>query len=186
MPTPCRTAACDVGIDWQSSPITWPSRRVMRSFGSAKATRSVRMAARPAGDTPLAIDQRHPLLGPRQIIPGPLRAIAHAPRRPSAPGTFIPTDAAPLDMDPCRRPRLASFPFDSLNPKAIQTQNPSTLSRRSRLSSLVGSTSRENDTGWSGAKWDRFPTSRPPSRPPTQARSAQAAGYYLKSLYSNR
>src|SRR5438552_12645753 len=31
-----------------------------------------------------------------------------------------------------------------------------------------------------------FSLSRPPSRPPTQQRSAQAAGYYLKSLYSNR
>ena len=25
--------------------------------------------------------------------------------------------------------------------------------------------------GWSGAKWDRFPTSRPPSRPPTAVRA---------------
>jgi hypothetical protein len=35
-----------------------------------------------------------------------------------------------------------------------------------RLRTVVG-TSREKDTGWSGAKWDRSSTSRPPSRPPT-------------------
>src|SRR5260370_28597312 len=36
-----------------------------------------------------------------------------------------------------------------------QPQNPRTISPRSHASSLVGSTSREEDTGWSSAKWDR-------------------------------
>jgi hypothetical protein len=42
------------------------------------------------------------------------------------------------------------------------------------------------DAGWSGAKWDRISLFRPSSRRSTHLRSAQAAGYYLKALYSNR
>jgi hypothetical protein len=83
----------------------------------------------------LAIDQAHSLLGPRQIIPGPLRPIAHAPRPPSAARTFVPPDAAPLNVDPHRPTHLLTLPFDSLYPKAIQTQNPSTLSLQSHVPS---------------------------------------------------
>src|SRR5215831_10934209 len=41
-----------------------------------------------------------------------------------------------------------------------------------------------SNSGW--ARWDRASSSRPPSRPPTQLRSAQVAEYYLTPLYSNR
>src|SRR5262245_19537353 len=37
-------------------------------------------AARPAVDPPLRIDERDAVLGPRHVVPGPLRAIAHPPR----------------------------------------------------------------------------------------------------------
>jgi hypothetical protein len=101
-------------------------------------------AARPTGDPSLAIDQRHAVLGPWQSIPGPRRAIAHPPGPPAAAGTFIPEDAAPLDVNPHGRPRSLAVPFDLFDPKPIETQNPSTLSPRSHASSLVGSTSRED------------------------------------------
>src|SRR5712692_3620210 len=42
----------------------------------------------------LLIDHRHRVFGPRQIIPGPLLAIPHAPRPPSTTGTFIAVDAS--------------------------------------------------------------------------------------------
>jgi hypothetical protein len=41
------------------------------------------------------------------------------------------------------------------HPKPRQAQNPRTIPSRSHASSLVVCTSREDDTGWSGAKWDR-------------------------------
>ena len=54
--------------------------------------------------------------------------------------------------------------------------NPRTIAPRSHRSSLVVYTSREDDTGWSGARRIAL-MSRPPSRPPTHQRSAQAAGF---------
>ena len=116
--------------------------RVIRAFGSAKATRSVRMPHIRQYDTPLPIHEGHAVLGPRQVVPRPLRVISHAPGPSPTAGTFIAAGAASLNPDTNSRSRAVCFPLDRLDPKTRKTQNPSTLPLRSHVSSLLCATQR--------------------------------------------
>ena len=133
-----------------------------------------------SADAALLIDQRHGVCRPGQIIPGPLLHRPY-PGGPSTTSTARISSTASHEVDPQSTRRLTVFTFDRRHPKTGQAQNPRTISPRSHASSLVGSTSRENDTGWSGAKWDRCPTSRPPSRPPTPS-AVRAGGRVLPHI----
>ncbi len=76
-------------------------------------------------------------------------------------------------------PRL---PFSPLGRRGIRAVPESTYHRRAIPRVLPGcSTTRENDTGWSGAKWDRSTMSRPPSRPPTPP-AVRAGGRVLPQI----
>ena len=101
--------------------------------------------------------------------------------RASTAATARISSPAPLDPHPKATCRLNLVTIHPLHAKSGQTQNPRTIAARSHASSLVGSTTRENDTGWSGAKWDRFSTSRPPSRPPTPS-AVRAGGRVLPQI----
>src|SRR5438309_3152880 len=59
-------------------------------------------------------------------------------------------------LDPDREPTVGCLliAFGRHDSKSRQPENPRTISLRSHSSSL-GCTSREDDAGWSGAKWDR-------------------------------
>jgi hypothetical protein len=136
-------------------------------------------AARPTVHTPLLIDQGHAMLGPRHVIPGPLSAIPYVPRPSSTARAFIAADTAPLNADSHRRAGPVRLPLHRLDPKALQTQNPSTLARRSHMSSLVCSNTERTpsdlpmDTGIAfpcqakhpGRRAGRPPNSGPRKRP---------------------
>ena len=91
---------------------------------------------------------------PRQIIPGPLLHRSHAARASPTSTARVALPAA-FQMHPkSTGPRVVRT-LEGLHPKSGHAQNPRTIAPRSHASSLVGSTSRENDTGWSGAKRDQ-------------------------------
>ena len=131
-------------------------------------------------DTALLIDQRYGVCRPGQIIPGPLLRRPHTGSPSTTPTARI-SSTASLHVDPQSTLRLTVLTFDRRHSETGQAQNPRTIALRSHASSLVGSTSRENATGCSGAKWDRFPTSRPPSRPPTPS-AVRAGGRVLPHI----
>ena len=99
-------------------------------------------AAHPTVHTPLPIHEGHAVLGPRQVVPRPLRVISHAPGPSSTAGTFIAADATSLNPDTNSRSRAVCFPLDRLDPKTRKTQNPSTLPLRSHVSPLLCNTER--------------------------------------------
>jgi len=135
----------------------------------------------PTDHATLLIHQRHRMCGPGQIVPGPLLRRSHARRASTTPTAGI-APAAPLHMDPQSTMRLL-LPLDPHDPESGQAQNPRTIPPRSHASSLVGSTTRENDTGWSGAKGDRsfdVQTAEQTAHPKCGPR--RRAGYYLRSL----
>ena len=115
------------------------------------------LCANPAAatnDAALAIDERDRMGCPRQIIPGPLLHRSHAARASPTSTARVALPAA-FQMHPkSTGPRVVRT-LKGLHPKSGHAQNPRTIAPRSHASSLVGSTSRENDTGWSGAKRDQ-------------------------------
>ena len=120
---------------------------------------------------------------PRQVIPDAIARRPHASCAPATATTRIPAGAAPLDPNPDATRRITALSVHSLYAEPGQPQDPRTIAPRSHASSLVGSTTRGNGTGWSGAKWALRRPGRRADRP-LHVRSAQAAGYYLRSLYS--
>ena len=123
--------------------------------------------------------QRHRMCGPGQIVPGPLLRRSHPRRAPTTPTAGI-APAAPLHMDLQSTVRLL-LPLDPHDPESGQAENPRTIPLRSHASSLVGSTTRENDTGWSVPSGIALSTSRPPSRPPTPS-AVRAGGRVLPQI----
>src|SRR4029450_11044256 len=91
----------------------------------------------------------------------------HATGAPATTTTRIAARAAPLDANLDATGRITVLSVHSPHAEPGQPQDPRTIAPRSHVSSLVASTTRENDTGRSGAKWDRTSSSRPPSRPST-------------------
>src|SRR5882672_10954464 len=123
-------------------------------------------------------------------VPRAITRRSHTARAATAPTTSVAPSTAALDSD--RQPAVdrVAVTLRRHHPKPRQPQNPRTIAPRSHRSSLVVCTSREDDTGWSGARGIALMT-RPPSRPPTHQRSAQAAGYsaqtaVLKSTKSQK
>jgi len=94
-------------------------------------------AARRTAHPPLAIDQRDPVLGPRQVVPRPSLRITHAPRPPFTPGTFVAADPAPFDGDPQPRAWPLTVPLHPLDAVPLETENPSRLALRSHVSSML-------------------------------------------------
>ena len=94
------------------------------------------------------IDERDRMGGPRQIIPGPLLHRSHA-ARPSATSTARVAPPAAFQMHSKSTGPCVVRTLKGLHPKSGHAQNPRTIAPRSHASSLVGTTSRENDTGWS-------------------------------------
>jgi hypothetical protein len=105
-------------------------------------------------DAALRINERHGMRCPRQIVPGALLHRPHA-ADPSTTSTAGVSPPVAFQMHPKSSGPAVVRTLNVLHPKSGQAQNPRTIAPRSHGSSLVGSTSRENDTGWSGAKWDR-------------------------------
>jgi hypothetical protein len=129
----------------------------------------------PTLDPALRIHQRDRMRRPRQIVPSSIPHGSDAPRPAAAAAARVPADAATLDPNrqPTRPDLAVTLRRHGTKPR--HPQDPRTIASRCHRSSLVVCTSREDDTGWSGARGVAL-TSRPPSRPPTQLRSAQAAG----------
>jgi hypothetical protein len=99
----------------------------------------------------LPIDQRHRMGRPRQIIPGPRLRRPHAPCPPATAAARVAPPVAFHQHAHSAGCRII-LALDPLDPKSRQAQNPRTIALRSHASSLVVCTSREDDTGWSGAK----------------------------------
>ena len=165
-----------------------PAREASVAIGEPDPLR-----ANPAGptlDAALRVDQRHPVLGPGQVVPGPYPVISHAPGSSSTAGAFVAADASPFNPYAHARIQCVPLPLDPLDPKTLQTQNPSTLARRSHVSSLLCGNTERTPSGFPMASGVALSlvieTFRPPSKPPAQQRSAQAVRYHLRSLHSNR
>ena len=134
----------------------------------------------------LPVDQRDRMPCPGQIVPRPLARGAHAAGAASTAVAHIAPYPAPLQLQPQATLHPVVLPFDAHHSEARQAQDPGTIPLRSHVSSLLGCTSRENNTGWSGASGIAFfRPGRRAGRPP-QLQPEQAAGYHLRSLYSNR
>jgi hypothetical protein len=102
--------------------------------------------ARPAVDPPLLIDEPDAVLGPGQVVPGPLRPVAHPPRPSTTARTLIGADASSFDRDPHADARRLALPGDHLDAKPLETQNLSTLSSRSHAPSRPCSHNTGEDT----------------------------------------
>jgi hypothetical protein len=109
-----------------------------------------------AGHPSLTRDQRQRMPRPRQVIPRPIPCRPHPTGASPAATARIPSGTASLHPNPHPSVRGGLVPLHLLHPEAGRPQNPRTIGQRSHASSLLASTTRENDTGWSGAKWDRF------------------------------
>src|SRR5690606_34714546 len=129
----------------------------------------------------LTIDQRHRMRRPGQVVPGAVTRRPHATRVPATATAWIAAGPAPLDPNPHPTRCFRVLSLNALYAEPGQPQDPRTIAPRSHASSLVASTTRENDTGWSGDKLDRSTTSRPPSRPPTP-RAVRAGGRVLPQI----
>src|SRR5439155_3008725 len=136
-------------------------------------------SARTTRDATQGIDQGDSVLRPRQIVPGPLLDVSHAPCGSSTPRTFVAPDPAAVDPDPHPRPRAVRFPLKPFDAKPVETQNPSTLARRSHVSSLLCGNTERTPSGLPmasgiavslfierpGRRADRPPNSGPRRRP---------------------
>ena len=134
----------------------------------------------------LPVDQRDRMQRPGQIVPRPLSRSAHAAGPAPTAAAHIASYPAPFQLQPQATLHPVALPFNTHHSEARQAQDPGTIPLRSHVSSLLGCTSRENNTGLSGASGIAFfRPGRRAGRPP-RLRPAQAAGYHLRSLYSNR
>jgi hypothetical protein len=116
---------------------------------------------------------------PWQIVLGPIAHRSHATRSRPASATRVPLEIPALDPNRQPRARVLARTLGGQHPKPRQSQDPGTIPSRSHRSSLVVCTSKEDDTGWSGARGIAL-TTRPPSRPPTQP-AVRAGGRVLSS-----
>ena len=121
----------------------------------------------------LPINQRDRMQRPGQIVPRPLSRGAHPAGPAPTAAAYIAPYAAPLQLQPQATLHPVVLPFDAHHTEARQAQDPGTIPLRSHVSSLLGCTSRENNIGSSGAKWDRALPSRPPIWPSAKLRPAQ-------------
>ena len=134
----------------------------------------------------LPVDQRDRMQRPGQIVPRPLSRSAHAAGPAPTAAAHIASYPAPFQLQPQATLHPVALPFNTHHSEARQAQDPGTIPLRSHVSSLLGCTSRENNTWLSGASGIAFfRPGRRAGRPP-RLRPAQAAGYHLRSLYSNR
>ena len=142
-------------------------------------------AALPTPHPTLRIDQRDRMRSPGQIVPRPIARRPHTP----GPTTAATAAVAPASsaLDPDRHPAVngLAVTLGRHDPEPRQPQNPRTIPLRSHRSSLVGCTSREDSTGWSGVRGIALRT-RPPSRPPQERGPRRRPGPQLKCVYSNR
>src|SRR5688572_7556954 len=111
--------------------------------------------ARATLHAPLPIDERGPVTGPRQVVPGPVLRIAHSPSPSPAPTTGVATDATALNTDPQSWVRALDVERHLLHPVSLQPQYPGTLSSRSHSVLPCLFTSREDSIGRSDGQWDR-------------------------------
>lgn len=139
----------------------------------------------PTAHPPLAIDQRHGMPGPRQVIPRPIPRRSHTAGAMSTPATRISRRPLPLDADMDPPGRRGPVPDQLHDAESGQAQDPRTISLRSQASSLAAQQERTTP-GRPVPSGIALPSSRPPSRPPIPSAAAQAAGYHLRSPYSNR
>src|SRR4051812_31210486 len=109
-------------------------------------------AALSTPDPSLPIHQRHWMRRPRHIVPRAVTRRSHTARASTTATASIASDPAALDAD--RQPAVdrVAVTLRRHHPKLRQPQNPRTIAPRSHRSSLVVRTSREDDTGWSGAR----------------------------------
>ena len=131
--------------------------------------------------TPLRVDQRHRMRRPRHIVPRAITRRSDATGPATAAATDVRPQATPLEANRQPTVRTLAVALHAQHSEPWQSQNPRTIASRSHRSSLVVGTSREDDTGWSGARGIAL-TARSPSRPPSQQRSAQATGYSAQML----
>jgi hypothetical protein len=119
----------------------------------------------------LPIHEGHAVLGPRQVVPRPLRVISHAPGPSPTAGTFIAAGAASLNPETNSRSRAVCFPLDRLDPKTRKTQNPNNTPAAIPCV-LPAVQLRENTIESSDGPWDRVLSPQPWKR---FARRLQAA-----------
>ena len=126
-------------------------------------------------DPALRIHQRRVMRGPRQVVPGPIAAGSHPTGASAASAAGVAPHSSAFDVNLQATALGLVHRHDS---KSRQPENPRTIAPRSHRSSLVGCTSRENTIRFWMATWDRFSSSRPPSKPPTPA-AVRAGGRVL-------
>ena len=137
---------------------------------------------------PLPIDQRHRVHRPRQVVPGAVARGADPAGPSPAAAAHVAPYPPPFQVQPESTVRGVVLPLEPHDPKARQTQDPGTLPSRSHVFSLLGCTSRENDTGRSGAKWDRVFSvqAAEPAAPPTAARAGGRVSPQIAVLKSTK
>src|SRR5262249_42007829 len=106
----------------------------------------------PTNDPPLAIDERHVMRGPGQVVPCPFPRRSHPAGASAAAATSVPTHTTSLNFNHEATALAFVHRHDS---KSRQPQDPRTIASRSHPSSLVVSTSRENTIQFRMATWDR-------------------------------
>jgi hypothetical protein len=99
------------------------------------------------------VNERHRMRRPRQIVLDALYCSHEAD--PSATTSARVRPLAAFQMHPKSTAPGIVRTLNGLHTTSGQAGNARTIAPGSQASSLVGSTSRENDTGPSGAKWDR-------------------------------
>ena len=137
---------------------------------------------------PLPIDQRHRVHRPRQVVPGAVARGADPAGPSPAAAAHVAPYPPPFQVQPESTVRGVVLPLEPHDPKARQTQDPGTLPSRSHVFSLLGCTSRENDTGRSDAKWDRVFSvqAAEPAAPPTAARAGGRVSPQIAVLKSTK
>jgi hypothetical protein len=116
-------------------------------------------AAVATDDPALAIEERHVMRRPGQVVPGSIAGRPHASGAPPTAAARVAPDAAPLN--PNHQPAVRFF-LHHHHAKSRQTENPRTIALRSHLSSpLLVANQERRPPNFRMAKWDRVFASRP-------------------------